>query len=328
MTEIVVREESRALTPAQQRTEGIRKSLIQRLPAILPNGMSEERFAAVTMQAIARNPDLMNADPTSVIMAVLEAAQLGLEPTGSLSRAWLVTYKDQASLMIGYQGLVDLARRSGEVKKVVARTVYEGDEFAVEYGTNESITHTPLLATTDPSRISHVYAIAWLANGDTVFDVMTREQVDAIRARSRSANRGPWVTDYAEMAKKTVVRRLMKSLPLTAEVMDAVQRDDERSFGQQEAPATSSRTDAVKAMVAAKVLPAQDAPGAAEDPIVVSESAPVVSAAGQTETVGHAREICGAASDPALGDQVYCVLEPGHKLAHTADDGTKFPGAK
>ena len=131
------------------------------------------------------------------------------------------------------------------------------------------------------------------------------------------------------MAKKTVVRRLMKSLPLTAEVMDAVQRDDDRWFGQPDAPAaTSSRTDAVKAMVAAKVLPVQDAPGAAEDPIVVSEATPVASAAGQTETVGHAREICGAASDPALGDQVFCILEPGHKLAHTSDDGTKFPAHK
>lgn len=327
--ELAVREESRALTPAQQRTEHIRQALVQRLPSILPNGMSEERFAAVTVQAIAKNPDLLNADPATVIMASLEAAQLGLEPTGSLSRAWMVTYGEKAQLMIGYQGLIDLARRSGEVKKVVARVVYDGDVFAVEYGTNESITHTPALATSDPSAITHVYAIAWLANGDTSFDVMTKEQVDAIRARSRSANKGPWVTDYAEMAKKTVVRRLMKALPLTAEVMDAVQRDDERWFGQVEASVdANSRAAAVRALVASKTQPAQDAPGAVAEVEVVPDATVVAAAVQQAETDGQAREICGAASDPALGEQVYCVLDPGHKLAHTSDDGTKFPAHK
>jgi recombination protein RecT len=330
--------ESRALTTAKDRTEGIRKALIERLPNILPNGMSPQRFEAVTIQAIAKNPDLLDCTPASVVMAVLEAAQLGLEPTGSLSRAWLIPFKGEATLMIGYQGLVDLARRSGDVSKVWARVVYEGDDFAVTYGSNEGIHHIPLLETTDPTKITHFYAIAKLKDGSQVFEVMTKQQVDAIRARSRSANRGPWVTDYAEMGKKTTTRRLVKSLPLTAEIMDAVARDDEREFaGQPEAPA-ESRTSTVKAALAAKLRPSeappvQNAPGAAEE--APAQSASTDSAGGQTDPipVADAREICGAGSDPALGKVTYCVLAPGHAFPngkptpHEDDEGSKFPNA-
>jgi len=324
MTDLVVREE-RALTPAQQRTEGIRVAMGHRLPAILPNGMSPERFEAVTIQAIAKNPDLLDCTPSSIVMAVLEAAQLGLEPTGSLSRAWLIPFKGEATLMIGYQGYVDLARRSGDVAKVWARVVYGGDEFAVEYGTHEGVHHVPMLATSDPTMVTHVYAIALLRDGITDFEVMTKAQVDGIRARSRSANKGPWVSDYAEMAKKTVVRRLVNRLPLTVEVMEAITRDDEREFSAPPEP-TESRTATVKASLQAKLSagkPVQDAPGApAEEEVAVSPE-PLAPPDQQAENGAVAS--CGATSDPALGDVEVCSMPAGHKLAHTSPSGTKFP---
>jgi recombination protein RecT len=326
MTDMVVREE-RALTPAQERTEKIRAAMAHRLPAILPNGMSPERFEAVTIQAIAKNPDLMDCTPQSIIMAVLEAAQLGLEPTGSLSRAWLIPFKGEATLMIGYQGYVDLARRSGEVSKVWSRVVYEGDDFSVEYGTHEGIHHIPLLETTDPTKITHVYAIALLKDGATVFDVMTKAQVDGIRARSRSANKGPWVSDYAEMGRKTITRRLIKSLPLTAEVIEAIQRDDEREFSSPPDP-VESRTSSVKAALQAR-LGTQNAPGPIDVPEVAVSSPPAVSAEEQPKP-GATADICGATSNPDLGEVEICTLDAGHKLAHTSSTGTKFPnhGAK
>jgi recombination protein RecT len=328
MTDLVVREE-RALTPAQQRTENIRSAMATRLPAILPNGMSPERFEAVTIQAIAKNPELMDCTPQSIIMAVLEAAQLGLEPTGSLSRAWLIPFKGEATLMIGYQGYVDLARRSGDVSKVWARVVYEGDEFSVEYGTHEGIHHVPMLETSDPTKITHVYAVALLRNGVTDFEPMTKAQVDGIRARSRSANKGPWVSDYAEMAKKTVVRRLVKRLPLTSEIMDAISRDDEREFASPPEH-VESRTASVKASLQARLSggqPAQDAPQQPEEAEVAVSSPPIVSAQQQPEPVASADgdDICGAMSSPDLGEVEICTLDAGHKLAHTSSTGTKFP---
>lgn len=335
---VAVREESRALTPAQARTERIREAMVERLPAILPNGMKPERFEAVTLQAIAKNPDLANADPTSIVLAVLEAAQLGLEPTGSLSRAWLVTYGKQAQLMIGYQGLVDLARRSGEVSKVSSRVVYEGDDFAVTYGTTEGIHHIPMLETSDPTKITHVYAIATLRTGDTVFDVMTKAQVDAIRARSRSGNKGPWVSDFGEMARKTVVRRLVKSLPLTAEAIEAIERDTEREYANVEHEATGSRTATVKDAIRARLTAGTpvDAPGPDENPDP-GTSAPAASADQQTaqpeptQPETQVTEVCGATSDPELGDVETCVLTPGHAFpdgklnAHQSAGGSKFP---
>lgn len=345
---VTVREESRALTPAQQRTEQIRSALVSRLPAILPAGLSAERFEAVTIQAIAKNPQLMEADPSSVVMAVLEAAQLGLEPTGSLSRAWLVTYRSKesprplAQLMIGYQGLVDLARRSGEVEKVWARVVYNGDEFTVEYGSTERIIHHPRLGATDPASITHVYAIALLKGGQQMFEVMTRDEVERVRARSRAANSGPWVTDTGEMYKKTVVRRLAKSLPLTAEAREAIARDDEREFAPR--PEPEQRPDpavSVRERLAKRRQALQDAPQAVEAVEVAPEAAPAESAPQRSSEAPVADapkrqrpQRCGAQSDPALGEVVACVLTAGHAFAdgkpsaHQAEDGTKFPQRK
>lgn len=218
----------------------IEENLIRLAPQIvktLPNNMSIDRFQAVTFQAIARNPDLVDCEPASIILAVLEAASLGLEPTGSLSQAWLVPYKPagarhpRAQLMIGVRGLEELARRSGRVSSITSRVVYQGDEFEVWFGTDEKIVHRPSFVT-DPTKITATYAIAHLTDGGQVFDVMTKDQIDAIRARSKAKNSGPWSTDYPEMARKTVVRRLAKTLPLSIEARDAIERDDELEFGQ------------------------------------------------------------------------------------------------
>jgi recombination protein RecT len=228
--------------------------------------------------------------------------------------------------MIGYQGYVDLARRSGDVAKVWARVVYGGDEFSVEYGTHEGVHHVPMLATSDPTMVTHVYAIALLRDGITDFEVMTKAQVDGIRARSRSANKGPWVSDYAEMAKKTVVRRLVKRLPLTVEVMEAITRDDEREFSAPPEHA-ESRTASVKAALQAKLAPVQDAPGPAETPEPTNDPLPLASADQQADNHATADgdDICGRTSDPDLGEVEVCVLDAGHKLAHTSSTGTKFP---
>lgn len=335
------------IEPLKDRRAKIEAELVRLAPEItatLPNGMSRDRFQVVVLQALSRNPDLLDCEASSVILAVLEAAQLGLEPTGSLSRAWLIPFKEKdaprpkATLMIGVRGYEDLARRSGEIADVWSRVVYDGDDFEVVYGSEDRITHIPKLETIDPTKITHVYAVAKFRDGRVRFEIMTKADIDRIRARARGSNFGPWVTDYAEMGRKTVVRRLIKTLPLTVEAIAAVERDEEREFAQPAALPAISRTAEVRERLLARAKKAEReaasqpaAPGAAETPPVADEAVPVVSAgqqtaeAGQGAQEGAAREICGALGTGIAEGEV-CTLDPGHGgKVHKAGEKASWP---
>jgi len=325
------------IEPLKDRRAKIEAELVRLAPdiaATLPTGMSRERFQVVVLQALSRNPDLLECEASSVILSVLEAAQLGLEPTGSLSRAWLIPFNEKgqprpkAQLMIGVRGYEDLARRSGEIADVWSRVVYDGDDFEVVYGSEDRITHIPKLDTIDPTKITHVYAVAKFRDGRVRFEVMTKADVDRIRARARGSNFGPWITDYAEMARKTVVRRLIKTLPLTVEAIQAVERDEEREFGQPVVLPAVSRTAEVRDRLLSRgkvvepegVTPV-DAPSAPEtgETGPSATAAPIESAGQQTEPVGAvATVVCGALSDPKLGEVETCVRPPGHLAAEGA----------
>jgi recombination protein RecT len=356
-----------AKTEAEKPSAVLAQELDRLTPAfkdVLPNNMDVARFKRVVLQAVAKNADLMACTPTSIILAVSEAAQLGLEPTGSLSQAWLIPYNEnvaakgqkaqyvkKAQLQIGIRGLEELARRSGQVRHIMSRVVYEGDEFEVRYGHDERIIHVPAFETVDPTKITHVYAIAHMTDGSQPFDVMTKDQVDAIRARSKAANFGPWVTDYAEMSRKTVSRRLVKTLPLTIEAREAIERDDDREFGAGTPPVVSTRNAEIRGLLTAKgVIPAppppdeepptpKNAPGAKAKRPAPDDAAPDASAKEQAADAGVAENpggeaVCGATSDPALGEVETCVLPPGHldepgaKQRHQAASGSVWPAAK
>jgi recombination protein RecT len=344
-----------ATIPAEKPGDIIRAQLDRLTPDLLsslPNGMSVERFKTVVILAVSKNPDLMACTPASIILAVTEAAQLGLEPTGSLSQAWLIPYNEniarkgerpnyikKAQLQIGVRGLEELARRSGRVSHITSRVVYEGDQFEVLYGHDERIVHVPAFGEMTVERITHVYAIANMLDGTHPFDVMTKAQVDAIRARSKAANFGPWVSDYPEMARKTAVRRLVKTLPLTIEVREAIESDDEREFGLGSAPVpVNAGTARVRALLAdrgilpaSEPLPPTDAPGASESVTTPNDGATGASAAGQPETDGLAAEssgvaVCADTSDPDLGPVETCIDAPGHKgKVHKAASGSTWP---
>lgn len=195
--------------------------------AVLPKHVTADRLMKIALSTTSKDAKLLACAPKSLFRCVVEAASLGLEPGGALGEAYLVPFKGDATLVIGYRGLIKLARQSGEIKSIGARVVYADDpEFQVRYGIDEGITHTPLLGADErkDEDIIAVYAIAKFVDGDPQFEVMTKGQIDKIRARSASANSGPWVTDYAEMAKKTVIRRLSKVLPLSAEKSETFQK--------------------------------------------------------------------------------------------------------
>lgn len=323
-----------AVEVAKDRRGKIESELVRLAPdiaATLPNGMSHERFQVVVLQALSRNPDLLDCEASSVILSVLEAAQLGLEPTGSLSRAWLIPYKDKdsprprAQLMIGVRGYEDLARRSGEIADVWSRVVYQGDDFEVVYGTEDTITHRPKLETIDPTAITHVYAVAKFRDGRQRFEVMTKADVDRIRSRAKAKNFGPWVTDYAEMARKTAVRRLIKTLPLTIEAIAAIEHDEEREFESAPSVPALSRTAEVRQRVLNRGETPVDAPGAIVEGEVTEASTPEVSAAQppKSAAVVVSGGVCGAVSTWEGG--ALCDQPAEHKGTHRSGEHETWP---
>lgn len=204
------------------------------IASLLPRGTDVERFKRIVLQSINRNPDLRKCTPNSIVDAAAEAARLGLEPSGAIGGAHIVPYKDKAQLIVDYRGLVELARRSGEIAAIDAAIVRQADHFFVRRGTEPGIDHVPSIEAPSPADpadkenpVTHVYAVARLRNGQRQFDLMTFDEIERIRGRSRAGNAGPWRTDWHEMAKKTVLRRLSKTLPLTVEVRALIEMEDE-----------------------------------------------------------------------------------------------------
>ena len=195
----------------------------------LPRHMNADRMARIAMTAVQKTPKLLECRPVSLVGAIIQCAQLGLEPNDGTGRAWLIPYGTEVQFIPGYRGLVDLTRRSGEIKRFDARAVYSNDTFSFQFGLNPDLTHIP--AAKDRGELTHVYAVAEFKDGGTQFDVMTREDVEKVRSRSKSGKSGPWVTDYEEMAKKTVTRRICKMLPVSPETQIAVTLDERADRG-------------------------------------------------------------------------------------------------
>lgn len=202
-------------------------ALLERMrPAIaqaLPKHISAERIARIALTAVRANPALALCTPQSFLGSLLQASQLGLEVNTPLGQAYLIPYKDVCTLVIGYQGMLDLARRSGMVKAIYAHPVFEGDTFDYELGLEPKLKHKP---TDTPGPLTHVYAVARLADGEPIFTVLTRADVETYRARSRAKDNGPWVTDYTAMCLKTAIRRIWRWLPKSAEQATVAAVDD------------------------------------------------------------------------------------------------------
>jgi len=198
--------------PDPRTVEGIFGANQAAMARALTGHMTPKRMLSLTLTELRRNTSLQKCTPQSVFAAVLQAGQLGLEPSGALGHAYLVPYKTECQLIIGYRGMIELAMRSGKVKRVMARCVYSEDHFEVHLGTEERIEHVPMMDG-DRGELIATYAVAEMKDGTMQFDVLTRETIEAHRNRSKAKNAGPWVTDYEEMARKTSVRALAKYLP-------------------------------------------------------------------------------------------------------------------
>ena len=217
---------------AQRQQQGIGAVLEKMKPQIaraLPKHMDADRLARIALTLVRQQPQLAQASPQSFLGALMTCAQLGLEP-GPLGHAYLVPFKNsktgtiEVQFIPGYRGLIELARRSGQVKSIAARVVRKGDEFDYEFGLEERLVHRPAVG--GAGEVTHVYAVVRYVDGGYDFEVMTRDEVEVIRQRSKSKDRGPWVTDWDEMAKKTVIRRLAKRMPMSIEFAQALAQDE------------------------------------------------------------------------------------------------------
>lgn len=201
--------------------------LKNQLAAALPKHMTPDRMARIVLTEVRKNPELAECDQMSFLGAIIQAAQLGLEPGSGLGHAYLIPFRNRSKnikevqMIPGYRGLIDLARRSAEISSLSAHCVYRGDEFDFEYGLNERLSHKPK-GETDPDKIVFVYAVAKFKDGGHQFEVMTRSQVDAVRDGLKYPN-PVWRDHYAEMARKTAVRRLAKYLPQSPELRRATE---------------------------------------------------------------------------------------------------------
>lgn len=247
-----------ALAKGGEQVKTLIESAAPKIRTVLARHMDSERFVRMAIFNITRSPQLARCTPLSLLECVMEAATLGLNIGGVAGECYAVPYGDKATFILGYKGMVSLARRSGEIATIQAEVVRHGDEFDFEYGMEDKFRHKPKA---DPdSEVTHVWARAKFKDGAYQFCVMSKSEIDAIRKRSRAGQAGPWVTDYAEMAKKTAVRRLAKMLPLTPEAQEAFEKDVGAEFG-----------DAVKEVVSVTV--SEDAPKAPRSKRIASKLA-------------------------------------------------------
>lgn len=205
-----------------------------RISAVMPKHMNPDRMFQLAISCYNQTPKLNLCTPETVLSCLMKCSALGMEPSAvdGLGRAYILPFKNkntgkmEATLILGYKGMIDLARRSGEIKDISARVVHAGDEFEYEYGLTEGLRHVPSTDPIDGRPMTHVYMVAHFKDGGHYIDVMSKAEVDSIRKRSKSPNNGPWVTDYEAMARKTVIRRAFPYLPVSVEAEGAVAQDD------------------------------------------------------------------------------------------------------
>lgn len=210
------------------------KSKQAEIAKMLPKHLNAERLLKVAQIAATTTPALAKCDVPSLIGAIGQCAQMGLEPNTVLGHAYLVPFNtkrgdkwvNSVQVIIGYKGLIDLARRSGQIVSIAAHEVCANDHFELVYGLDEKLNHTPAMG--DRGEVIGFYAIAKLKDGGHAFEFMSRFQVEEIKAASERKNKresSVWKDHFIEMGRKTVIRRLAKYLPLSIEFQTAAALD-------------------------------------------------------------------------------------------------------
>ena len=207
------------------------KAMEREIAKALPSVITPERFTRIVLSAISTNPKLGSCTPTTFLGAMMTAAQLGMEPNTPLGQAYLLPYWNgknkcfECQFQLGYKGLIDLAYRSGEVSTIQAHVVRENDKFSYSFGLNPTLEHVPAIR--DRGDNIAVYAVFRTKDGGFGFEVMSWDDaMEHGKKYSKSYGAGPWQTNPEEMAKKTVLKRVLKYAPLKSDFVRQVAQDE------------------------------------------------------------------------------------------------------
>lgn len=206
------------------------KAMEPEIKRALPEVITPERFTRMALSALNTTPKLMECTQMSFLAALMNAAQLGLEPNTPLGQAYLIPFQNkgvmECQFQIGYKGLIDLSYRNPQMQMISAQTVYENDEFEYELGLNPRLEHHPALDNRGEVRL--FYGFFKLVNGGFGFEVMSREAVDRYAkeyAPAFDSSYSPWKSNYESMAKKTVIKQALKYAPLRADFQRVLSTD-------------------------------------------------------------------------------------------------------
>lgn len=207
------------------------KAMMPEIKKALPSVITPERFTRIALSALNNNPQLQQCTPISFLAALMNAAQLGVEPNTPLGQAYLIPYKNKGQLecqfQLGYKGMLDLAYRNGQMQTIQAQVVYENDDFHYEYGLDPKLIHKP--AFSDRGEPVYFYGVWRTTTGGFGFTVMSKVDMD-LYAKSYSKTfdsaYSPWKTNYEEMAKKTVIKQALKYAPIKTEFQRALSTDE------------------------------------------------------------------------------------------------------
>lgn len=225
--------EGKSLKPVERlklKLEGLQKQMSQAIPQTMQKYLTPERITRLFWQEARRNPTLTKCEPETVASSLMTACQLGIE-IGVQGQGWLIPYMNrkkgvhEAQFIIGYKGLIALARRSGEVQSIETHIVYAKDKFDLQLGIDTKVEHIPFLdGERGPAKL--VYGVARFRDGGGYhFEWMSLDEVQRIRMRSKAKDDGPWQTDFEQMVRKTLIRRMANYLPMSIEFANALAID-------------------------------------------------------------------------------------------------------
>lgn len=207
------------------------RAMTPEIKKALPSVLTVERFTRMAVSALNNTPELAQCTPISVLAALMNAAQLGLEPNTPLGQAYLIPYKNRGTyecqFQIGYKGYIDLAYRNEKMQTILAQTVYENDEFDYEFGLEPKLIHRP--AYTDRGEPVFFYGLFRTVNGGYGFSVMAKPEMDDFAkkySKTFGSSYSPWKSNYEDMAKKTVIKQALKYAPIKTDLQKIVSIDE------------------------------------------------------------------------------------------------------
>ncbi|MCQ2282353.1 MAG: recombinase RecT [Bacteroidales bacterium] len=228
---IIAKKAEQQVAPAQQGMMSLVCSMEKQIAKALPSVITPERFTRMVLTALSSTPQLNQCSPKSFLGAMMQAAQLGVEPNTPLGQAYLIPYRNHGNMecqfQLGYKGMIDLAYRSGEIISISAHEVCENDEFTYELGLEEKLYHKPAL--TNRGTVILYYATFKTKHGGCGFAVMSADDVRAHMkkfSKAATSSFSPWTTNFDEMAKKTVLKKCLKYAPIKTEFVRAVTTDE------------------------------------------------------------------------------------------------------